>query len=367
MPLAIRDKIIDTRTSKLLSRQEEMKIFRNNYDKIVHYLASRILNLDRRNAKKILNCYKFPQSQDDNTKAKIAISCRGVSLIDDFWISVDNDTHSWDSINLKHNSLNSVITHIALLGSSLTVQGKPCTPELTGQGCYAKAWVREGNTTFLYKKSSLGGNESEIEISVSKILNCFNVSHVEYMPAKYLDEKEGLCKCANMTSDTLSIVSAMDVYSYVGGDSDRFLEYCLGHDSDSIYKMSIIDYIISNSDRHLQNWGFYEDNQTGEILGCHPLFDHNNAFDTETLNNIDGGPSPIFEGLNQYQAALKSINNCEFKMLREPHYNLFLNYEMYNSFMQKAVRLGLLRENKKTLLQKIGLKSYKKYDKTDFF
>ena len=346
MPLAIRDKIIDTRNSEKFSLKEEMRIFMNNSDIMFHYLSSRVLNLDRKNAKKILDCYDFSQSQGYRNKANIAISCRGVSLIDDFWISVDNDTYSWDSINFKHNQLDLVVTQIALLGSSLMLNGLPFTPELTCHGCCAKAWVRENDTTFLYKRSSPGGNESEIEISVSKILDCFNVNHVEYMPAEYLNEKDGLCKCANMTSDTLSIVSAMDVYSYVGWDSDRFLEYCLEHDSDSIYKMCIVDYLISNPDRHLQNWGFYEDNSTGEILKCHPLFDHNKAFDAGILNDLDGGPSQIFEGLNQYQAALKSIRKCEFKMLRKPHRNLFLNREMYNSFMQKAVRLGLLREDK---------------------
>ena len=345
MPLTMRNKIIDTRNSEKFSCKE-IGIFLNNSDIMFHYLSSRVLNLDRKNAKKILNCYDFSQSQDYRNKANIAICCRGVSLIDDFWISVDNDTYSWDSINFKHNPLDPVVTQIALLGSSLMLNGLPFTPELTCHGCCAKAWVRENDTTFLYKRSSPGGNESEIEISVSKILDCFNVNHVEYLPAEYLDEREGLCKCANMTSDTLSIVSAMDVYSCLRCNRSSFIAYCFQNDPDSIYKMCIVDYLISNPDRNLQNWGFYEDNLTGKVLKCHPLFNHDKAFDAEILNNLNGGPSQVFEGLNQYQAALKSLENCEFKMLRKPHRNLFLNYEMYNSFMRKAVRLGLLREDK---------------------
>lgn len=39
-------------------------------------------------------------------------------------------------------------------------------------------------------------------------------------------------------------------------------------------EMWIVDFLISNRDRHGQNWGFYYDTETMEILGCRPLFDH---------------------------------------------------------------------------------------------
>lgn len=42
--------------------------------------------------------------------------------------------------------------------------------------------------------------------------------------------------------------------------------------------MQIADYLLNNSDRHGQNWGFLMDNQTGKLTGYFPLFDHDHAF-----------------------------------------------------------------------------------------
>lgn len=67
-------------------------------------------------------------------------------------------------------------------------------------------------------------------------------------------------------------------------------------DADSIYKVFIIDYLISNRDRHGGNWGFFYNCNTMEILGCHPLFDHNNAFDRALMQDISGGESLFYSG-----------------------------------------------------------------------
>ena len=37
-------------------------------------------------------------------------------------------------------------------------------------------------------------------------------------------------------------------------------------DSDMMYKMGIVDYIIGNSDRHNGNWGFLYSSETMRIL-----------------------------------------------------------------------------------------------------
>lgn len=43
--------------------------------------------------------------------------------------------------------------------------------------------------------------------------------------------------------------------------------------------MFIVDYLVSNRDRHGMNWGFYYNCDTMKILSCHPLYDHNNSFE----------------------------------------------------------------------------------------
>lgn len=332
----------------------------NNYNIVIDFLSSRVLDLSRSNAKKILNAYHFTQSQSPIDKARIAIACKAISITDTFWIKTEDDTTKWEDIDPKHNSLNKAVIHIALRGSSLTLQGRPHTPELTNHGAYEKAWIREEDKTYLYKKSTDGGIESEKEISTSTIFDCFNISHIEYTKGTY--EEDDVCKCENIATDELDMVTAMDYYMYCNRHGLDFEKEILKVDSDSIYKMCIMDYLVSNSDRHLGNWGFYENNNTGKLLCCHPLFDHNNAFDDEDMKEPSGGANLIFEGKTKKEVALYAISKVKLECLKVVTKSMFLNDNMYYSFMNRAVELGLYEQQKPKLgdkiLDKLGISPF---------
>lgn len=173
LPYTLRD--VFTFVDKPMPAYELSKIQFKNMQYITSYLARRTLNLDRENAKKLLNAFHLSQSQDNDTKVEIAIVCRGVSMIDDYWLNNENLSIKWADVNLRENHLSEIVAHIALFGKSFTITGTPHTPELTGQGAYAKAWLRKDNGIYLYKKGTKDGLESEIEVSVSNILDCFDV------------------------------------------------------------------------------------------------------------------------------------------------------------------------------------------------
>ena len=335
--------------------------FIHNYEVLIDFLSRRVLSLDRKNAKKILNAYNFSQSQSPVDKAKIAIVCRAVSVIDDYWIKDEKCEISWDSLDLKKVSLSDVVTQISLCGTSLTLQGIPHTPELTGHGSYAKAWVRETDGLFLYKRSASDGIESDIEISVSKILDCFNVNHVKYLPAVY--NGIAMCKCKNMATDSCSLVYAEDYFSFCNRHKKEFLTEALRIDADNIYKMCIVDYLISNSDRHMQNWGFFMNNSTGRILCCHPLYDHNNAFDTSLLQ--DAGESQVFLGESKRTVANRAMRRCNFGLVSDLNRSMFLNSEFYDSFTKRAEELGLVKI-KNRFFRGIGLTELKRVAQEDY-
>jgi hypothetical protein len=129
----------------------------------------------------------------------------------------------------------------------------------------------------------------------------------------------------------------------------------LSIDSEMIYKTCIVDYLISNPDRHRKNWGFYRDNGTGALCACHPLFDHNRAFDADDMAAEDGGESLIFCGMSKKEAALDAMKKCDFKTVKPVTRDLFLDGEMYDSFMRRACELGLYRKQTPNFLQKIGV------------
>ena len=363
------------RMRNCLWNKEDTNSKMHNYNVLIDYLSSRMLDISRENAKKILNAFHYTQSQSPIDKARIAISCRGVSATDSYWLCLDKDLGciSWESVDPKRNSLNRIVTHIALCGSSLSLTGNPHTPELTNHGSYAKAWIREEDGLYLYKRDTKGNMEGDIEVSVSNILDCCNVEHVRYEKTNF-EGAAGFCKCKNMCMEQLDIVTAEDYSIYCNRQNIDFMQQALKIDADSLYKMCIVDYLISNADRHMQNWGFYMNNETGHLLCCHPLFDHNNAFDPSVMENPDGGDSLVFPNKTKKEAAQYCIKKCDFHFIKEPKRSMFVSPEMYQSFVSRAKELGLCREKALSFREKIfrkgpileytlGKEAYKDYDK----
>lgn len=320
------------------------------YEALTGYFAGRVLNLDRKNAKKILNAYHFSQMQDTVTKTKIAIACKAVSMADDYWINDDSFSFLWENINPRENKLNEIISHIALTGSSITATGLPHTPEMTGQGAYAKAWIREKDGVYLYKMGT-GNNEELTEAEVSNILDCFDVDHVSYSLTEF--DHYRVSKCLNMCDDNRSIVPAEDFYSYCCRTGKDFMKEVLSVDEEVFCQTCIVDYLISNSDRHMQNWGFYQNNRTGEIYRMHPLYDHNNAFDKGDMEDENGGMSLMVKGKTKREAAEMSLKMYPLRCIKPVKKDMFYSEEHYNSFMKRACSLGLYKQNQKSFLDKL--------------
>jgi hypothetical protein len=319
--------------------------------RIRDYFASRLLSFERINAKKLYMALKLPQEQDSETRCQIALAFRNLSMTDAYWLKTGNKT--WEEMDLRRNALNESVTDVALLGKGLNIKGRPQTPEFLVQGTYAKAWVRENNTPYLYKASSEKGMESETEIEVSNILGCTNIPHAMYLPAEYGGKKKGLCKCANVTTDRQSLVTAAEYARYCANSNIKFEEEIMRIDKKNVSAMCVVDYLCSNADRHMGNWGFFMENSSGKIKCCHPLFDHNNAFSKEDMETYDGGESQVFGGFSKQEVAKKVVADAGIIFNRQVTEELFLDELHYETFTKRAEELGLCEHKiKKWMLWK---------------
>ncbi len=333
LPFSLRDNMVDSREHK------DYRSFVRNYQVLMNFFHGRCLSIQRKNAKAILNALHLPQKDDDDSVTKIMILCKALSVTDDYWLS-NNPNEKWDDVNLKNNPLHEVIAQIALTGvKALTITGNIRTPECTAQGVYAKAWKRENGELYLYKASTTYGHESEIEAEVSDILDYTNVPHVHYDFLK--DNGLRLSKCASMCTDAYSIVPSDDVFAWCNRTGRNFDQLIASLDQDMYYKTMVVDYLISNSDRHAENWGFYMDNRTGQLIGLHPLFDHNNAFDKNEMKMRDGGDSLMIPGKNKLDCAKFAIKRCSFKLDPKIPKNVFLNQKHFDSFCSRAAQLNI--------------------------
>lgn len=356
LPFSLRERLVDT--TKITDVSALYSTGFNNKDAIARFFRNRSLSVVRENAKYILNQLGIKQNNDFDTHYKTMILCKALSVTDNYWIT-NNEKERWEDVNLQNNPLHKVLQQIALFGRSLTITGPLHSPELTGQGAYAKAWYREDGKLFLFKANSIGGNESEREVVASNILDCFNVPHVKYE----LTTKDGkvVCKCENMNFDNTSLVDLVSFDDWVQKKGLNLYETARKIDPEMYFKTIVVDYLIANRDRHLGNWGFYMNNETGEVACMHPLFDHNNAFDNAFMDDPTGGICQLTENKNQKEAALYAIKNCDFRCVKPVTKNMFLNEKMYKTFMNRACELGLYKRQKISIFDKIFSSSKQEY------
>lgn len=341
VPYNIRCRLVPMSTEVPSTRYEltqyNIKLQRN-YNAVIDWLANRVLLLSRKNAKWIYNALNIEQCTDNVSRAKVAITCRAVSLLDTYWIKVESDAVRWKDVNLRDNQLNEIIAQIALHGKSLTVQGSLTTPELTTNGSYAKAWRRhEDGQLWLHKLGDNGSYESKIEVMVSNLLDKMNVHHVYYEAGE--DEGKYVCMCPCMSTDDVGILTGMEFNSYFNAIGEIPNKMMLQEDVESLYKMWIVDYLISNRDRHGQNWGYFYDLKTMRLLGHHPLFDHNNAFDIEWMQDDDAKYQ--FGDYTIKQAAKLAMSKVDFCFTEPITRSDFLTDRQYESFARRARELGV--------------------------
>jgi hypothetical protein len=70
-----------------------------------------------------------------------------------------------------------------------------------------------------------------------------------------------------------------------------------------------------------------------------------------------GGICRLLPGKNQKEAALYAVKHCDFRCIKSVTKNMFFDNEMYESFIHRAVELGLYQKQKLSLFdKKINLK-----------
>lgn len=230
LPFSLRGKIKNVETD---NAKEYYKTAAKNISLIKEYASSKVLSLSRENAKQIYAACNLIQDNSVENRFQICMLCKGVNLQDSYWFKVPESTDTWEIVNPKTHRLSEILD-IALAGKS---------PTFTADS--------------------------------SEILDCMNVPHVHYKKAIY--ENMIVAKSENFVPEHLSFVEAEEVYKYCKNTGKDFLEFALRNFSKDFANIAVVDFILQNTDRHLQNYGFFMDNETGQLTGVAPLFDHNQA------------------------------------------------------------------------------------------
>lgn len=313
----------------------------NNLENFYHWCASRVLTLDRRYAKEILNSIGAKQATTDRDRAMIAISYHGLSLTDVYWIKQDREKLSFSDLSLYRHSLSGAFADVSLSGKQMTLQNSELLTQsdVAGDvgtlGVAPKAWIREGKTFFLLKNGEL--RDVEAELLASKIVRCFQVQSVAYEPSVFDGKK--VSKSEIITSEAQGIVSMEAVEIYCLNHDQDPEAFVLKKDRYNYYMMNIIDYLVGNTDRHWGNWGFLVDNASNALQGLHPLMDFNKSF--LSYDTLDGGKCQTTQRkISQREAAIEAVHAVGLNQIREVRPEWFHDSACKDQFFR---RLEMLR------------------------
>ena len=314
----------------------------NNLNNFYYWCSSRVLTLDRRFAKEILNSIGAKQAVTDRDRAAISISYHGLSLTDVYWIKFNREDVSFADLSLFRHSLSGAFADVSLNGRSLTVQNaellepNDAAGDIGTQGVAPKAWIRENGTFYLLKN----GDERDVkaELLASKIARCFDVESVVYEPDVF--EGKAVSRSRIITSEEKSLVSAEAVEVYCLNhwlDRDAFV---LKKDARAFHMMNLIDYLAGNTDRHWGNWGFLVDNGTNRLEKLYPLMDFNKSF--LAYDTIDGARCQTSSRrLSQREAAIEAVRAVGLNQIAEVERKWFEDAEMWEMFRK---RLDVVRK-----------------------
>lgn len=293
--------------------EDDIDMLINNLANFYHWCASRVLTLDRKYAKEILNSIGMAQAVTDKDRANISLSYHCVSLTDVYWVREKDEKITFAELNLYDHPLNDAVVDISLKGHQMTVTNHELAQDLSTKGCFPKAWIRTKDGFKLLKD----GNKAivEKELLASEICQCFDFPQVIYR--KHYYDGELVTESDIVSSKEYSMISkfAFDIYA-VNHDMDT-VEICKKLDPVTYYGMNILDYLVGNTDRHPENWGFLIDNKSNEYVSLYPIMDFNQTF--LAYDSLDGAncQTVLPKRLTQREAAIEAVKAIGLRQLKE--------------------------------------------------
>lgn len=217
-----------------------------------------------------------------NTEVYLAKNL-GLSMTDTYWIKPSGIDLSFDNVkfaNLAAYSHGKIPYHNAT----------SYDPNASLGGQMEKYWDLMHKTPILVKESYKYYGQQSINEVFASIVHSRQPSNVEFVryTAEMTEDRGVQCKCPTFTSENIELLSAYEmVESRKIQNSqalyDEYINICVenGIDYNQIQEFmdyqTMTDFLITNTDEHLLNFGVLRDPNTMKLIGPAPIFDSGNS------------------------------------------------------------------------------------------
>lgn len=275
----------------------------------------------------------------------------GLSLTDHYWICPKDSDYTWEKINLYQNDFSSAYS-LNLSDDKKSIAGRTnFVPSASLKGDLRKKWIIDEKGIRRLVKGNYNNTcrQSLCEVLATEIHK--RQGKFEYSPYTLIkitsDGREIIgCECPNFTSINTEFIPAIDIINSIKKSNqtnyyDLYIQYCGTHGIDMNFMREFMEYqiltdfIITNTDRHLNNFGIIRDSRTQRFLKPAPIFDSGNSMFYNT--------SYIRTGYNLLDIEITSFKKREVELLQYVSNPMLINInklpsteEVYQLFMKDS-------------------------------
>lgn len=211
----------------------------------------------------------------------LLLRCYGLSLSDHYWICPQNSGLTWDQINFFDNPFSDDMGDVLFGKPKKDAEFDFSSPDNTSDGFLKKRWkIINGKRCLIKGGSNPFQQQPFNEVIATAVMERLNIPHVLY--SLIWSDGYPYSVCEDFVTPATELVSAwrvMKTRKKSNSDSvyQHFVKCCRNLGVEDIVtaldRMLVLDYIIANEDRHLNNFGLLRDPETLKWIGMAPIFD----------------------------------------------------------------------------------------------
>lgn len=215
----------------------------------------------------------------------------GLSLTDHYWIKPLDMELGWDDINLFTNDFRDPVGDMQFgIEAVQELPANAFSPSSSVQGELRKKWLIADGKRCLVKGNHGGNSQESLNEVVATLLHQKQAKQpfVAYSTMRLGDHQQIFCICESFTSDTIELLPAIDIVESRKKDNaismyEHFIAICVAHGLVEAKVRSFLEYqimtdfVLTNTDRHLNNFGVLRDTKTLKFIGMAPIFDSGNS------------------------------------------------------------------------------------------
>lgn len=256
-----------------------------------------------------------------NTKM-LLIRCFGLSLSDQYWICPEGSGLTWDKVNFFENSFSDDIGDVLFGANKKANAFNFSSPDNTSDGNLKKRWkIIDGKRCLVKGGSNPFRQQPFNEVIATEIMKRLDIPHVPY--TVMWDKGAPYCVCEDFVDKDTELVPAWRIIQTKKKENNisvyqHFLNCCekLGITDvvPFLDRMIVLDYIIANEDRHLNNFGALRNAETLEWMGMAPVYDSGSALGYDKLAaQIRSGKDIICKPFKKHhEEQLKLVSSFEW-------------------------------------------------------